>query len=841
MRYQGLIIMTIMTKLHLTILRPCLYLLALLAAVLAGAGELRAGQLDKTPQRLATGAQASLNSPSASSAGAPAISPAEVRDVLQQYCVTCHNEALRTGNLVLENIDLDHVPAEAEVWEKVVSKLRSGAMPPSGRPRPDKATVDAMTSWIITTTDRAAAESPNPGRPVVRRLNRVEYTNAVRDLLDLEIDGPSMLPADNSGYGFDNIGDVLTVSPNLLERYIFAGRKIIRVALGDPTLRTEVVTYKVSRMAWQDERMSEDLPLGSRGGVAVHHQFPVDGEYMLRLELVTNTMSGNPRGLREENTIDIRLDGVLVKRLTVGGATVEQPEYDEGPYIPVLEVRLPVKAGRRLIQVAFLKRGWVMEGVGPGHLPVSSTTIAQSDSTDQSHGRVEAGLANLQVEGPYEGKTPQETSSRRRIFTCYPTSVESEASCAEEILTAFARRAYRRPLADEDVRSLVAAYDTGRAEGGGFEFGIQFALEKTLVAPDFLFRVERDPENISADAVYRVSDIDLASRLSFFLWSSIPDDELLDLAERGELRDPATLQRQVRRMLADSRSSALIGNFFGQWLMLRNMRLVNPDTTLFPEFDDNLREAFQRETELFLESQIQEDRSVVELLTANYTFVDERLARHYDIPHVYGPRFRRVTYPDSRRAGLFGHGSILTVTSYANRTSPVLRGKFMLENILGTPPPPPPANVPPFDEAERGEAPTSVRERMEIHRKNPVCAACHAQLDPLGFAFENFDAIGGWRTIDGGSTIDASGAFPDGATFDGPATFRAALTNRTEEFVGVVVERLLTYALGRGAEYYDRPAIRQVVADTAENNYSWSSIVLGIVESIPFQMRRSGS
>ena len=699
-----------------------------------------------------------------------------------------------------------------------------------------------MASWLVATIDQAAADSPDPGRPVARRLNRVEYTNAIRDLLDLEIDGPSMLPADNTGYGFDNIGDVLTVSPNLLERYIFASRRVIRLALGDPTIRPERVSYDVSRMAWQDDRISEDLPLGSRGGIAVHHQFPVDGEYVLKLEMVTNTMSGNPRGLRDQNTIDVRIDGERVGRLTVGGPAVRQPGYEEGPYIPVLEVRLPVRAGRRLVQVAFLKTNWVMEGVGPERLPVSSTSVAQADSTSQSLGRAEAGLASLHIEGPYGGSPPQATSSRKRILTCYPTDRTSEAGCAEEILTSFARRAYRRPLTDEDIRSLLTAYETGRAEGGNFEFGIQFALEKTLVAPDFLFRVERGPEDLPADQIiHPVSDIDLASRLSFFLWSSIPDDQLLDLAERGELRDRATLQAQVQRMLADPRSSALIDNFFGQWLMLRNMNLVKPDTTLFPEFDDNLREAFQRETALFLRSQIREDRSVAELLTANYTFVNERLAQHYGIPYIYGPRFRRVTYPDDRRAGLFGHGSILTVTSYAHRTSPVLRGKFILENILGTPPPAPPPNVPPFDEGGNGTAPRSVRERMEQHRKNPVCAACHAQLDPLGFAFENFNAIGAWRTIEGTSVIDAAGAFPNGVEFDGPTTFRSALTNHREPFIGVVVERLLTYSLGRGADYYDKPAIRRIIADAAEDDYRWSSIVLGIVESTPFQMRRSDS
>ena len=786
------------------------------------------------------GLQAGEPSESRAPAGAAVAQP-EVEQMLRRYCVTCHSEGLKRGNLVLETLELDHVPADAELWEKVVTKLRSGAMPPSGRPRPEKAVIDGAVSWLVTTIDRAAADDPDPGRPVARRLNRVEYTNAIRDLLDLEIDGPSMLPADNTGYGFDNIGDVLTVSPNLLERYIFASRRVIRLALGDPSIRPERVSYDVSRMAWQDDRMSEDLPLGSRGGIAVRHQFPVDAEYVLKLEMVTNTMSGNPRGLREKSTIDVRIDGERVGQLTVGGPDVRQPGYDEGPYIPVLEVRLPVNAGRRLVQVAFLKTNWAMEGVGPEHLPVSSTSVAQADSTNQSLGRAQSGLASLHIEGPYAGSTPQETSSRTRIFTCYPTSVDEEAGCAEQILVSFARRAYRRPLAAQDVRSLLAAYNAGRADGGTFEFGIQFALEKTLVSPDFLFRVERSPDSRSADGVDPISDIDLASRLSFFLWSSIPDDELLDLGERGALRDRTTLRDQVQRMLVDSRSSALIDNFFGQWLMLRNMNLVKPDTTLFPEFDDNLRDAFQEETGLFLRSQLEDDRSVADLLTADYTFVNERLAQHYGIPHVYGPRFRRVSYPDNRRAGLFGHGSILTVTSYANRTSPVLRGKFILENILGAPPPAPPPNVPPFDEGGNGEAPRSVRERMEQHRKNPVCAACHAQLDPLGFAFENFNAIGGWRTMDGASPIDPSGAFPDGVEFDGPTAFREALTSHSEEFVGVVVERLLTYALGRGADYYDRPAIRRIIAEAADDDYRWSAVVLGIIESTPFQMRRSGT
>jgi len=813
---------------------------SLLTILMVGTIQVVDAQLEESQQSQSTKVQATVSPPPiAEVAPAPAMGPVEVRQVIGQYCVTCHSETLKTAGLVLEHIDLDHISAKSAVWEKVVTKLQSGSMPPSGLPRPEKSVVDGMTSWITTTIDRAAAVSPNPGRPVVHRLNRVEYTNAIRDLLGIEFDGASMLPADNSGYGFDNIGDVLTVSPNLLERYIFAARKVVRIALGDKTLRTEIVTHKVSRMAWQNDRMSEDLPLGTRGGIAVRHYFPVDGDYILKLELLTNTMSGHPRGFGEKNTIDVRVDGELVERMTVGGPEVEQPQYDSAPIVPVLEVRLPVKAGHRLVQVAFLKKNWVVEGAGPEYLPVSSTAIAQADNTDPSLGRVEAGLENLIVEGPYRGTTPQETGSRNIVFTCYPTNVNDEASCAKEILTSFARRAYRRPLTDTDIRSLLNAYELGRSNEDSFEFGIQFALEKTLVAPDFLFRVERDPQNVSLETVYSISDIELASRLSFFLWSSIPDNELIDLAEHEKLRDSEVLEAQVKRMLLDPRSSALVENFFGQWLMLRNMKLVKPDTTLFPEFDYNLREAFQKETELFLESQLYDDRSVIELLNADYTFLNQRLAEHYGIPHIYGPRFRRIAYPDSRRAGLLGHGSILTVTSYANRTSPVLRGKFMLENILGTPPPPPPPNVPPFDEGDRNQKPKSVRERMEIHRKNPVCAACHAQLDPLGFAFENFNAIGGWRTMDGTSTIDASGAFPDGIKFEGPATFREALGNHNEQFVGVVVERLLTYALGRGAESYDKPAIRKIAAESAQDNHRWSSIILGIVKSIPFQMRSS--
>ncbi len=762
------------------------------------------------------------------------------RALLDRYCVSCHNERLKTANLLLDKIDLGRVSADVEIWERVLRKLRAAAMPPAGVPRPDKAASDAFIAWLETTIDRAAAAAPNPGRPVAHRLNRVEYTNAIRDLLAVEIDGRSLLPGDDSGFGFDNIGDVLTVSPSLLERYMLAAQRIGRLAIGDPAMRPDSHTYKAAKLAWQDGQMSEDLPFGSRGGIAVRHRFPMDGEYVITIDLQREVVTGVVRGLDSPNQIDVRLDGERVKLVTLprqtGSASGSPEEGGADVGIP-LEVRVPVRAGSRLVGISFLKGAtWAFEGVGPERMPRGTSSLAQGVRSTPQYGRVDADLDMVRIDGPFKA-TAADTDSRRRIFVCKPSGVKTERGCATTILRTLARRAYRRPVNKGDVETLLRFYDVGRA-GGGFEKGIQLALEKLLVTPDFLFRVERDPANKAPGTAYPVNSVEMASRLSFFLWSSLPDDQLLDLGAQGKLTNAVVLEQQVRRMLGDPRSKALIENFGGQWLYLRNLRSLAPDLLAFPDFDDNLREAFQRETELFLESQVREDRPVMELLTANYTFLNERLARHYAIPHVYGNRFRRVTYGDDRRAGLLGHGSVLTVTSYAHRTSPVLRGKWLLENILSTPPPEPPANVPPLDENQAKGKPASVRERMERHRRNPACAGCHTLMDPLGFALENFDALGRWRTKDSNVEIDASGAFPNGTKFNGAAEFRKALLNYREAFVRTVIEKLMTYALGRGLEPYDMPAVRAVMRDAVSSDYRWSSLILGIIKSTPFQMRR---
>jgi hypothetical protein len=768
------------------------------------------------------------------------------RAVLDRYCVTCHNERLRTANLALDTADIEDVAARPDVWEKVVRKLRSGAMPPVGRPRPETATVQALVSWLEGSLDRAGAANPNPGRAAVHRLNRAEYTNVMRDLLALDIDGRALLPADESAHGFDNIADALAVSPGLLERYLAAATRIARLAIGDATLRPVTQTYSARPGLVQDDRMGEEMAFGSRGGIVVRHHFPLDGEYVLKIRL-QRTWMDEIRGLDRPHQIDVRIDRARVKVFTVGGRfespgaggqgrggrgddQEERKQYemtaDEG-----LEVRFPVKAGTRLVGVAFEKNFAAAEGVlRPRPSVVSFSYRGMKD--------VDPGIESFQISGPFAGQTPEDTPSRRRIFVCYPGRPADETPCARRILGGLARRAFRRPVASDDLEALLSFYEEGRRKQG-FDAGIALALERLLVDPDFLFRVERDEPGVKAGAVHPVGDVELASRLSFFLWSSIPDDELLNLAERGRLSEPAVLERQVRRMLADERATALVKNFASQWLYLRNMRLVLPDPEAFPEFDDNLREAFQRETELFVESVLRDDRSVLDLLRADYTFLNERLARHYRIPNVYGSHFRRVTFPDDRRGGLLGQGSLLTVTSYAHRTSPVTRGKWLLENILGAPPPPPPPDVPALKENEATSEPHSVRERMEQHRRNPVCASCHARMDPLGFALENFDAIGRWRDSDSSLPIDATGTLPDGTAFDGPAGLRRALVEHGDEFAMTVTEKMLTYALGRGLEPSDGPSLRAIAREAAKADYRWSSLVLAIARSVPFQMKRS--
>ena len=768
-----------------------------------------------------------------SNQGAPSASAS--RAVLDRYCVTCHNERLRTGNLTLDTADVDRVGDQAEVWEKVLQKLRTEAMPPPGRPRPDPDAYQAVATWLETELDGAAAARPNPGRPTIHRLNRLEYTNAIRDLLGLEVDGDQLLPSDDLAYGFDNNADILTVAPGLLERYMSAARKIARLAVGDPTIDADVARYVVSVLHVQDDRISEELPFGSRGGAAIRHHFPLDGEYEVRIALGGNTV----RSSREPQEIDIRLDGARVALLRVGrwpeGAE-PAPRAADG----ALSARFPVRAGTHVVGVTFAGRTRVVEGVAPERLPpwVFGTGPGFLERM---------AVSTVEIEGPFNPDTvgggvsdSEGATGGPGLFVCRPAGRDDENACATQILATLARRAYRRPVVADDLDVLQSFYDEGR-RAGTFETGIQRALEMLLVDPEFLFRIERDPVGVPPATAYRLSDVELASRLSFFLWSSIPDDELLDVAAEGRLSDPAMLDRQVRRMLADPRSSVLVTSFAAQWLHLRRMGSVTPDVNAFPEFDDNLREAFVRETELFLEGQFRDDRSVVDLLRADYTFVNERLARHYGLPNVYGSRFRRITWDDERRRGLLGHGSILTVTSLATRTSPVVRGKWVLENLLGTPPPPPPPNVPELPESTGRETPTSMRERMEAHRANPICASCHTRMDPIGFALEHFDAVGRWRDTEDGTPIDTSGTLPGGTAFSGLPALLDVLLERPDEFVSTVTEKLLTYALGRGVEYYDRPAIRAIVRQAEEGGYRWSSLILGVTRSQPFQMRRSES
>ena len=752
--------------------------------------------------------------------------PQAVSGVLDQYCVTCHNQRLRTADLALDTLDLSNVTADAGAWEMVIRKLRLRAMPPAGRPRPDDATIDMVASWFETTLDRAAAAAPDPGRrPALHRLSRTEYQHAVRDVLALddlpkELDIAVMLPADNVTSGFDNLAELLFVSPTLMERYLGAARKISRLAVGDPTMLPIVDTYQIDRDLVQDGQVA-GLPLGTRGGTRVRSHLPLDGEYLITVQF---------RGAaREPHDVEGSGDGERVRLSTVGenppkrrGTGVFTPDAD-----PDVQVRGPLRAGPREVAVAFLPKS--------GALSEGQVRAYRSRSRQPS-------IASLIISGPYGADGAGDTPSRRRIFVCQPRTGAGEtdqATCARTILSTLVRRAYRRPVRDTDLDRLMPFYEQGRVEGG-FERGIQRAIERVLVSPEFLFRVERDPAGVSAGDVYRVSDLELASRLSFFLWSSIPDDDLLAAATRGELGEPAVLDRQVRRMLGDPRSEALVTNFAEQWLFLRDVDAKEPDPGFFPGFDENLRQAFRRETELFIDSILRGDRSVPELLTANHTFVNERLAKHYGIPHVYGSHFRRVELDDDSRRGLLGHGSILTLTSYATRTSPVLRGKWILENLLSSPPPPPPPNVPALDETTDDGRPRSMREAMEQHRANPVCASCHKLMDPLGFALENFDAVGRWRERSESNTpIDATGVMPDGRQFEGPTGLRTVLLGAPDQFVTTVTEKLMTYALGRGVEYFDAPTIRDIVRNAEREDYRFASIVSGIVNSTPFQMRKA--
>jgi mono/diheme cytochrome c family protein len=765
-------------------------------------------------------------------ASTPAVNPTSSRAFLNKYCVTCHSDKLRTGGLSLQSLDTAQVPAEAETWEKVIRKLRGGAMPPQGMPRPEKATLDSFASWLETSIDTAAAAKPHPGRAVLHRLNRTEYGNAIRDLLTLNIDPTPLLPADDESYGFDDIADVLKTSPSLLERYMSASWNISRLAVGDPGIIADTTTYRAKPDLSQDGHM-EGLPLGTRGGILVHHDFPLDGDYVFKIRLWRAT-ADLIKGLEEPHRVELSVDGVRVKVITFGGPADRDLAYENsGKSADEIDKRLTIKAqvnaGPHTIVATFLTES---EAENDAILePFLRTNL---DALDYRGLPV---VDRLSLSGPYYPTGPGDTPSRRAIFECRPPNGADALPCARKIIASLARKAYRRPVNDTDLEPLLGFYQRGRNEGGSFDSGIEAALQLILASPEFLFRFEPDPDNLPPGAVYRISDLELASRLSFFLWSSIPDEQLLTVASQGRLHEPAMLDQQVKRMLADPRSQALVDNFADQWLYLRNLKNINPDFETFPDFDDNLRQAMKRETDLFIGSIIREDRSVLDLLNANYTFVNERLARHYGIPGIYGTDFRRIPITDDRRRGLLGQASILTVTSYATRTSPVQRGKWILTNVLGMPPDPPPPNVPALKEHSDAGKPTSLRERMEEHRANPTCAGCHRLMDPIGFSLENFDAVGQWRTTDEGVKIDPSGTLFNGVQVDGPVTLRAMLLSRPETFAGVMTEKLMTYALGRGVQYYDMPAIRSILREAAPTNYRFSSIVLGIVKSPAFEMK----
>jgi hypothetical protein len=773
------------------------------------------------------------------------------RAFLDKYCITCHNQKLRTAGLTLDTLDAAQPSADAETWERVIAKLRAGSMPPPGMPRADAATYRSIATSLENEIDRAWVTSPNPGRvSAVHRLNRAEYNNAVRDLFALDgVDVKPLLPGDETAdASFDNFADSLSISTAHLERYLSVARQVTRLATGLPPTSPGLERFEVPLHVLQGDRQSEDLPFGSRGGIAIHHDFPVDGEYLIRVRL-QRQYQDYIKGMGWPEQLDIRLDGKLLKRFTVGGAAQGRPaassyagdgepgfagapEWEK--YMQItgdagLEVRVPVKAGPRVVGVSFVRELWEPEGLPQ---PLQRGRVITDDEVYMDY----ANVGSVQIGGPYESAGPaKDTPSRRAIFVCQPgPGAAEERACATKILSRMARLAYRRPSTKADVQTLLEFFDAGRHDSGSFDSGIQYALERLLVDPDFLLRVHRSPATPGA---YRLSDLEVASRLSFFLWSSIPDEHLLGLAERGQLTNPATLEKEVRRMLADPRATqALVDDFAAQWLNLRLVEEVVVDPDRYPMYDESLLQGFKQETEMFIANTLREDRSVDELLDANYTFVNERLARHYGIPGIYGSRFRRIDLPNhDQRGGLLAQGALLATTSYPDRTSPVLRGKWLLNNIFGLPIPPPPPGVDTNAVNKPGATPSSMRERLAQHRQNATCNSCHSVIDPLGFALENFDAIGGWRSVDeSGKPVDASGSTVSGAKVDGLPGLRALLLGQPEQFPRTVTEKLLSYALGRRLEYYDRPAVREIVRDAAAHDYRWSSLIVGIVDSPPF-------
>jgi hypothetical protein len=758
------------------------------------------------------------------------------RALINQYCAGCHNDKLKTGGLSLDGASVESAGQNPEVWEKVVRKLRARYMPPAGLPRPDEATYQSLVAYLETSLDQGAAAHPNPGRPAtLRRLTRTEYQNAMRDLLGVQVDVTQLLPGDESSFGFDNI-TVGELSPTLLERYLGAARKISRMAVGSAVKAPGGETILLPQDLTQEEHFDE-LPFGTRGGTAVAYTFPQDAQYDIQLKL-SRDRNEHIEGLAGPTDVELLLDGNRVRVFTVkpmnnitgirnANSIPSDDDVDKD-----LHIRIPVTAGPHTLGVTFPKSD-------PSLLQETERQPYQAHFNMYRHPRIHPALYSIVVVGPYEAKGAGDTPSRRKIFSCHPTKPAEEESCANQILANVARRAYRRPVTDADLQIPLKLYRETRASEG-FEGGIERGLRALLISPEFLFRVERDPAGIAPNTAYRLTDLELASRLSFFLWSSIPDDELLNLAAASKLSEPAVLEKQVRRMLADARSASLVTNFADQWLYLRNLETIIPDAREFPDFDDNLRQAMRRETELFFESIMRENRNVVDLLSANYTFLNERLAKHYGVPNVYDSNFRKVTFePNSARGGLLGQGSILTVTSYADRTSPVIRGKWILTNIVGSPPPSPPPNVPPLKNDGSAGKPMTMRERMAAHRVNQPCAGCHRLMDPVGFSLENYDAVGRWRTAEQDVSIDASGNLPDGKQFVGVSGLRQALLSRPELFVTTLTEKLLTYGLGRGLEPYDAAAVRKIVRDAHNDDYRFSSLILGIVNSTAFQMRRS--
>jgi cytochrome c551/c552 len=773
----------------------------------------------------ATPANAQAAAPQASIQAGPKGPALPDPALVQKYCLTCHSARVKTAGLSLEGMNPAEAAAHAEIWEKVVMKLRGGMMPPQGMPRPDEATLEAFAVSLEQTLDHGAAGRMEPGHKPVHRLNRTEYGNAVRDLLDLQVDVADLLPADDESNGFDNIAGVLRVSPSLLEQYLSAARRISSLTVGSDN---DVVrlAYRIPPDDSQEDHV-EGLPLGTRGGMVFRHNFPQDAEYEFSIVLLRNIV-GYMKGLEYGHQFEVLVDGASVFSVQVGGAAdnlASDTNMSEAAnkIDARLKARVKVPAGPHMVGVTFVKRN-----------------ASESDEPLQPHER-DHDLQNMNgipqidhvnVTGPFNSTGPGDTPSRRRVFACTPKQASEESACARRILTTLARRAYRRPVTNDDMSPILALYDAGRKKGS-FDAGIEQGLRLILANPKFLFRTESAP----ASGVARVNDVELASRLSFFLWSSIPDEELLNVATKGTLSQPAVLEKQVRRMLADPKSRALVDNFASQWLLLRNLKGHIPTPGDFPNFDNELRQSFRQETELFFESIVREDRSLLDLINADYTFVNERLARHYGIDGVHGSYFRRVALKNEERRGLLGQGSILTVTSYPNRTSPVLRGKYILENILGTPPPAPPANVPDLSENKPGEEARSLRARLEMHRASPTCATCHRVMDPLGLALENFNGIGEWRVKEPGGAIDPVGQLADGSRVDGPVALRKAVMKRPELFVRTVTQKLMTYGLGRGVEYRDMPVVRAVAADSAKQNYRFSAIVLGIVKSVPFQMK----